>query len=322
MKQFVIALLALVLAACATPPPAKEMTPVDTGKRIALTFDDVPRAAGAFQTPDERTRRIIAALREAGADQVAFFVNPGHIAERPGAERRIAAYTAAGHLIANHSNTHPGLSETPAELYLADIDAAGVWLEGRKGYRPWFRYPYLDEGRADKAKRDAVRAGLASRGLSDGYVTADASDWWLEQATIDAKDAGQPIDRAALRDLYVESHVGAADFFDDLARRAIGRSPVHVMLMHETDLAALFLPDLIAALRSDGWTIVSPDIAYADPIAAEAARYDTPSAQGTLTEMIAWEKGLPAPRWYDRNDTKVLSALFRARVLHLPPTQE
>ena len=57
-------------------------------------------------------------------------------------------------------------------------------------------------------------------------------------------------------------------------------------------------------------------------IAAEAARYDTPSAQGTLTEMVAWEKGLPAPRWYDRNDTKVLSALFRARVLHLPPTQE
>ena len=40
------------------------------------------------------------------------------------------------------------------------VDAAELWLKGRPGYRPWFRYPFLDEGGRDKAKRDAVREGL------------------------------------------------------------------------------------------------------------------------------------------------------------------
>ncbi len=64
--------------------------------------------------------------------------------------------------------------------------------------------------------------------------------------------------------------------------RTIGRSPMHVMLMHETDLAALFLPDLVAALRARGWEIVTADAAFADPI--NRLFPDTPSANGTLTE--------------------------------------
>ena len=120
----------------------------------------------------------------------------------------------------------------------------------------------------------------------------------------------------ALRDLYVETHVEAAEFANALMIRAIGRSPAHVMLLHETDLAALFVGDLVAGLRAKGWTIVTADAAYADPIGVEATRYDTPSAQGTLTEMLAWQKGLPAPRWYERNTVAIANRLFASRVLH------
>lgn len=287
-------------------------------KRIALTFDDVPRGRGAFLTPDERTKRLIAGLKRARVEQAAFFLNPGHLGTGAGGggERRIAAYVAAGHVIADHSNTHPHLSELTADAYLADIDAAERWLAGRPGYRPWFRYPFLDEGGRDKAKRDAVRAGLAERGLRDGYVTAEASDWLMEQNTIDALAAGKTIDRAALSDLYVESHVEAAEFADALMVKTIGRRTAHVLLLHETDLAALFLPDLVAGLRAKGWTIVSADEAYADPIGRLSP--DTPSAQGTLTEALAWEAGLPAPRWYERNTPAIANRLFAERVLHEP----
>ncbi len=44
---------------------------------------------------------------------------------------------------------------------------------------------------------------------------------------------------------------------------------------------------------------------------------DTPSAQGTLIEALAWEKGLP--RWYDRDNTAIANALFAERVLHETP---
>lgn len=278
-------------------------SPAAAQKRIALSFDDVPRGAGAFLTPDQRTVMLIAALDRAEVEQAVFFVNPGNL-EKPqgeGGEDRIDAYVAAGHVIADHSFSHPHLNVTPAADYLADIDAAEVWLKGRKGYRPWFRYPFLDEGQGNKAKRDAVRAGLAARGLRNGYVTIDASDWNMENLTIEAMRGDKAIDMDALRDLYVESHVEAAEFYDGLMREAVGRSTAHVMLLHETDLAVMFIGDLVAALREQGWDIVSADAAYADPLAIEATRYDTPSAQGTLTEMLAWQKGLPAPRWYDGN---------------------
>lgn len=307
LGRFLALLMALVLAGCAT---VAEPTPE---KRIALTFDDIPRERGAWLDDDERTRRIVAGLRGAGVEQAAFFLNPGRIAEKPGAEARIAAYVAAGHVIANHSATHPHLNVTEAAAYLADIDAAEAWLKGREGYRPWFRFPYLDEGGRNLARRDAVRAGLGARGLMNGYVTVDASDWFYEQAAIDAVKAGKRVDQNALRDLYIESHVGSAEFTDALARRALGRSPAHVLLLHETDLAAFWIGDLVHALEAKGWTIVSADEAFADPMARIAP--DVPVAQGTLIEAIAWQKGLPTPRWYGRNDTRVAGKLFAERVL-------
>ncbi|PSJ39537.1 polysaccharide deacetylase family protein [Allosphingosinicella deserti] len=304
-------LLLSLLFACAVPAAAQ--------KRIALTFDDAPRSPGAFLTPDQRTVKLIAGLKRASVEQVAFFVNPGNLASDygRGGEDRLEAYVAAGHVIANHSFSHPHLNATDAGAYLADIDRAEGWLKGRDGYRPWFRFPYLDEGGSDKAKRDALRAGLKARGLRNGYVTVDGADWNLEGNAIAAARAGKTIDMNALRDLYVETMVGAANAFDAIARRTLGRSPAHVILLHETDLAALWIADMVAALRKDGWEIITADKAYADPL--RQAFPDVPSAQGTLTEALAWEKGLPAPRWYERNDTKLADALFRERVLKEKP---
>lgn len=310
MRRLLLALLAATLL----------HAPAAAQKRIALTFDDAPRGRGAFMTPQQRSVRLVAALRKAGVRQAAFFVNPGNLAKDDGkdGEVQLARYVAAGHVIANHSFSHPALTDLTAEAYLADIDQADLWLRPRAGFRPWFRFPFLNEGRSDKVKRDAVRAGLAARGLRNGYVTVDGNDWQLEQLTVDARRAGQRMDRRALRQLYVETHVEAAEFYDRLAIKATGRSPAHVLLMHETDLAALFLPDLVKALHKRGWTIVTADEAFADPIGADAATVDVPSAQGTLTEALAWAKGLPAPRWYERNNTSLLERLFRERVLKQP----
>jgi len=284
-------------------------------KQIALSFDDVPRGRGAFFTPDERTQRIIAELKRAKAPQAVFFVNPGAIGHGDGVdgERRIAAYVAAGHVIANHSNSHKRLSTTDTAAYLADIDAAEVWLKDRPGYRPWFRFPFLDEGGKDKAKRDTLRQGLAARGLRNGYVTAESSDWHLESLTREAVQAKKTIDRKALGDLYVTWHVEAADFADAMMRRVTGRQPVQMLLLHETDLAALHIGDLVRALRGAGWTIVSADQAYADPLGKEMP--DTPAANGTLTEALAWAAGVPAPRWYRYNQTDLATTVFRAKVL-------
>jgi peptidoglycan/xylan/chitin deacetylase (PgdA/CDA1 family) len=285
-------------------------------KRIALSFDDVPRHAGGFFTPDERAIRLIAALARAGVEQAGFFVTVGGL-DRPdgrGGEDRIRAYAAAGHVIGNHSTSHPWLSRTELGEYLADIDDAEAWLRGRAGYRPWFRYPYLDEGRRDLEKRDAVRAALRERGLANAYVTVDNYDWHLDALASKAKREGRPLSLEGLRDLYVETLVQAAEFSDDIAVRALGRSPAHVLLLHETDLAALFVEDLVGGLRATGWEIVTLDEAYADPIAAREP--DTWFLGGGRVAALAHEKGWePRLLVHERTDEAVLDRLFAERVL-------
>ncbi|ALE15659.1 polysaccharide deacetylase-related protein [Altererythrobacter epoxidivorans] len=297
------------------PLGAQDPASPQDDKRVALTFDDIPRQKGAFFTPQERTEKILAALRDASVGQVAFFINPGRLDTPDGAdgEAHISAYVAAGHVIANHSFSHQHLSKSTAEDYLADIDRAEDWLRGRAGYRPWFRFPYLDEGAGNKAKRDAVRAGLKERGLANGYVTADGSDWHLEFLTIAAQEQGKPIDMKQLRRLYIAAQMSALEYHDQLARDTLGRSPAHVLLLHETDLAALFLPDLVAEMRKHGWRIISPDEAYRDLIAS--AEPDVPYAWGTLTGSMAWEKDVPPPLSPIWISTGMMTYLFETRVI-------
>lgn len=297
-----LALIALLLA-----------TPAWADKRIAVSYDDVPREPGAFFAPEVRQRLLIENLKRADIAQAAIFVTTEHFEEpygRNGAAR-IADYTAAGHVIANHSYAHEPLSTMSARAYLADIDRAQGWLAGRGGLRPWFRYPYMDEGRSRVALHEAVKRGLAARGLTNGYVTVDAQDWTVDDLVTEASATGRRVDIAAAGALWVEQIVGAANFYDGLARRVLGRAPVQMLLLHESDLAAIFTPALAAALRADGWTIVTADAALADPLAQQEPR--TPPFIGSRLSMLAADAGVPvAQRTWPRNDDRVLRRLFTA----------
>lgn len=317
MTRLLRVLLALVLV----PLLAATAHAAPQHKRIALTFDDVPRMPGAFFTPEERTRRLLAALKAAGVRQAGFFITTGNL-EQPygkGGEQRIAAYVKAGHVIANHSYSHRHLSQLTPEDYIADLDRAAAWLKDRPGFRPWYRYPFLDEGFSDVAKRDAVRTALRARGLHNGYVTSDSNDWLMEALAVDAKRAGQPMDLKALRDLYVRTVVGAADFYDGLAREALGRSPIQVMLMHETDLEAMFVGDAVKALKADGWEIVSADRAFADPISLEEPN-SVRTSMGQIAAM-ADARGVPVRQLYDPSfHEEAIKRAFARDVLHKAPT--
>jgi peptidoglycan/xylan/chitin deacetylase (PgdA/CDA1 family) len=255
-----LAFVAVVTLALFAGTPARSQE-----RRIALSFDDAPTADGALFSGSRRTSALIRALAEAGVEQAAFFVTTRNL-HGSAEERRLRAYAEAGHVLANHSHGHQWLSRTPAADYLEDIDRASRTLASFDGTRPWFRFPFLDEG-SDAARRDGIRDGLAERGMHNGYVTVDNYDWYLAAKTDEAVRAGKDVDFEALRKTYVDMLLGSVEFYDAIARQALGRSPAHVLLLHENDLAAMYAGDLVRALRDAGWRIVPIDEAYADPIA-------------------------------------------------------
>lgn len=284
-------------------------------KRIAFSFDDAPGGDGSLlDSAEHRTARLVSGLAQGGISQAAFFVAVGHLDE-PSITNgcaRIAAYTRAGHVLGNHGYDHLGLADTPADSYLADLDRAARWLDGQPGSRPWFRYPYLDEGDDDPRKRAQIRDGLRQRGLSNGYITVRSADYHLNDIAGKARASGRGLDFDALRDLHIETLVGSANFYDRMAVRVIGRSPAHVILLHENDLNALFIAEIADAFRRFGWEIVSADDAYQDPISASDDSEWNGSGRVTA---LAIASGVATDLVYEPIELEPLAHAFEARVL-------
>lgn len=233
-------------------------------RELAISFDDAPRAGSSLMTGDQRATALIEGLEKAGVEGAIFFSTVGHIEES--GHQRMLRYQKAGHFIANHSFSHQRPGRMGLEAFLEDIRAADAVLRQYANFIHLFRFPFLDEGR-DEATRDGIRSGLARMGYRNGYVTVDNYDWYIDRLLQNALEAGREVDYAGLGELYVRHLADSAEFYDRIARDALGRSPRHVLLLHENDLAAMYLHDLVSALKQRGWVIIPGPDAYADPIA-------------------------------------------------------
>jgi hypothetical protein len=57
-----------------------------------------------------------------------------------------------------------------------------------------------------------------------------------------------------------------AVFYDDLAKQVLGRAVKHTLVLHHNLLNALFLGDLLHALKGKGWQLINAQEAYTDPV--------------------------------------------------------
>jgi len=276
-------------------------------QEIAITFDDAPLGDGALYTGSERASRIIKTLEKHRVKQVAFFVVTSQLNDK-GVER-LKMYSNAGHLLANHSHSHNWIRAMGTANYIRDIQRADSILKATAlPYKPWYRYPFLDEG-PTKTSRDSIRVALASLSLMNAYTTVDNYDWYINHALAKAISSNIKIDYSKLKEFYLEHIWNSIQFYDNIGRQVLGRSPRHVLLLHENDLAALFLGDLIQLLKDKGWKIVSPEEAYKDAIAREIPDVLF-NEQGRLGS-IAFAKGVkPAALVQQSEDVKYLDTLL------------
>ncbi len=55
-------------------------------------------------------------------------------------------------------------------------------------------------------------------------------------------------------------------YYDDLARKVLGRPVKHTILMHYNLLNALFLGDLLDMFQEKGWKLIDAADAFKDPV--------------------------------------------------------
>ncbi len=313
-RALALAVVAVVVASGCTASDPNDIPPISDARTIALTFDDVTRGDGPFLSGVERTPTFIATLEQAGVTEAMFFVTTGNV-EREGesGSARVRLYSAAGHVLGNHSHSHSWLSRSDTHDYIADFDRAQSLLANYDSVLPYYRFPYLDEGRSVE-KRDRLRAALSERGIRNGYVTVDTYDWYLDQLALEQVEAGVEVDRVALKNLYVDVIVKSVEFYDAMAQRTLDRSPHHVLLLHENDLAALFVGDLVAELQTRGWRIVPASVAFTDPI-SDREPNTLSLGQGRIAALAHEQGEAPANLVSPTEDEEYLRERFENEVL-------
>lgn len=280
-------------------------------KEIAITFDDSPRFATGFLSGPERAKKLIAQLAKYQVEQVAFFSNSSHLDQE--GTSRLHAYANAGHIIANHTHDHANFNETDLSIFVDSFLVADKKLSTFANYRKWFRFPYLREGNTLE-KRDGMRKALRENNYINGYVSVATHDWLIEDLFQQAIVEQGKIDMVKMKQFYVSSILANLNFYQQLAVKQLGQSPKHVLLLHETDTAALFIGDLISALYQQGWKVISPELAYADPLLAHQTQLVTNGNDGRIHE-IARDKGHVQGLTHPSLDLENIKRAFKREVL-------
>ncbi len=171
---------------------------IPTGKYVALTFDDGPRA--------DTTARLLDGLKERGASATFFLIGEQIEENRELVERM----QAEGHQVGNHTWTHTRLqmlNQTQAQEEIARTNALLQEILGPGTY--WIRPPY---GLIKDTQFSWFSAPLIKWSL-------DPEDWKLENAQADVKavlSEVKPGDIILMHDRISASVDAALEIIDQL----------------------------------------------------------------------------------------------------------
>jgi len=237
-----------------------------------LTSDDVKEAAQVNQ-------KILAALAQHQAP-VTGFVNQLKV-EQLGTEQgsailkswSVGSFDLGNHLYAHKDANDLSVQQIEDEVVRGEatigplMKAAGKKLE-------FLRFPYNHTGDTQE-KHDAIAAFIAKRKYRLAPCTMDNTDWefaWAYNKML-AKhdDAGI----ARLKAEYLAYTSAELDYLAALNKQVLGYEPPEIMLLHDNQLNAEMLGDVLSLFEKKGYTFVSLAEAKSDPVYKQPDTYIT-----------------------------------------------
>lgn len=261
---------------------------------FAITIDDPNLYESPLMGAVDRDKAILNHLKTRNL-KAALFVCGMRVDSSQG-KLLLERWDRGSHLIANHSYTHFNYNDhgVTYEKYSTDILRGESIVSSLANFQKFFRFPFLKSGET-VAKRDSIRGFLSENGYRHGYVTVDASDWYISQRMEKRLNDNPNADLSGYRDFYLKHIWERSVYYNSLAQRVLGRSPKHTILVHHNLLNALFLSDLIAYLESKGWKAKDAEEAFTDPIFALTPN-TMPSGEG-IVWALAKESGISGLRY-------------------------
>jgi len=248
--------LLLPISASAQAPP----------RAVAITIDDLPRGGDgsgrSFAAMWAMNERLLRPFKD-GRIPVTGFVNQGRAAEVGLDEfrRLLDLWLDAGADLGNHSHSHFNINNVPLAEYTADIvkgePVLRAALEARGKTLRYFRHPFLFTGPTAEIKA-GMQAFLDARGYRVAPVTIDDADYMY------AALYTRPEYRERVRREYVVYMESVVAFFEERSVEVVGREFPQILLIHDNELNADLMPDLLEMFRHRGYRFVPLVEALAD----------------------------------------------------------
>lgn len=262
-----------------------------SAKELAWSIDDAPSTHVGLLSPTDRKHFLLDSMTLSQLPETVFFLNSSLLTNA--GLNFIKSLAARGHLIGNHNHRHFELNMANGHRFIQSLDRGLSLLTAYFGPIGWYRFPMLNEGQS-REQVDELRSHLSLRSLRNAYVTVVHCDFMLNDVVLAAAERGHKINLENLKRIYLELIADSVVFYDQLAQHYLGRSPKHIMVLHDNDLTALFLPNLVGLLASQGWSSVAIREAYKDPIQNYLTKSVFKYNPGRIGE-IAFDHGYRGP---------------------------
>ena len=227
----------------------------------------------------------------------------------------LESWNNAGHSIANHTMTHPNFSKKKVslELFEKEFILNDNITRQYSNYLTYFRFPYLKEGETQE-KIDGFRLFLRDKGYKNGYVTIDASDWYINSRLCKRLKHHVHLDVSKFREYYIEHHFECATYYEDLSYQLTHRHIHHVLLLHHNLAAALFLGEMIIFFKQNGWNVTDPLSSYRDQI-YETTTHNIPEQESLILAMATESGKFQKQLMHQPEDKKYLRKEMNKRKL-------
>jgi len=261
----------LILFGCknstSNKPEKAKVVQTTSKPTVSFTVDDgITYGIAGFKF-EEWNEMLLSHLENENLKAVFFVTGENKLDEK--GQFLLQSWNDRGHKIANHSFTHPNFNseKNTSGLFKEELLRTDSIISKFSNHIKLFRFPYLKEGQ-DKSKVDSIRNILSQNNYSNGYVTIDASDWYVNQRLIQRIEE-KGLEKAEVekfKDFYIQHIMERANYYEKLSYEMNERHIDHTLLLHHNLTSALFLGDLIKKFKAEGWEVLNAEKAYHDKI--------------------------------------------------------
>ncbi len=247
-------------------------------RTVALTIDDLPFVTGNdspilpsdAQTAGAANRKLLNSLVRHHIPVTGFVIQKNVDALGPDSGSQILEqWTQSGFDLGNHTYDHPNFDDLTIEQFEDQIvrgEASIVPLMKSAGRKvEFFRFPANHTGDSQE-KHDAAASFLAQRGYTLAPCTIETSDWMFNIAYARMLELHDRASAVRLRKDYLNFTAAQIDYFARLNKQVLGYEPPQIMLIHDNQLNADLIDELISLFQSRQYQWVTLREAENDPV--------------------------------------------------------